>query len=373
MQKKKVLFTNYSLDIGGIEKALVNMVNNMDFSKYDVTILLQHKKGDFLKDVDKRVEIQGFNLSNNKNVLLRKAINMFKIIFTILKNVNKYDFAACYGTGYKASSLVALYASKNNATWMHSNIINYLKNKHKLEDEKLLHKKIDEFLRDIKFRKFNNYLFVSENAMNAYLSLYPEDKYKSYLCYNFVDYKKIIAMSKEKINVKKNLKKINLVNVSRHTEYDKRITRIINAVDRLKDKYDLNLYLVGDGPDHNKFVDLVKEKGLEKCVKFLGSQANPYPYYLLGDVFVLSSAFEGFPTVYTESLTLNIPIITTDVSDAWTFIDKKYGIVCSNDDDSLISALDKFITSEFKIKKPFDAREFNNMSMKVIERLIDNE
>ncbi len=371
--KKKILFTNYSLDIGGIEKALVNMVNNMDFSKYDVTVLLQHKKGDFLKDVDKRVEIQGFNLSNNKNVLLRKTINMFKIIFTILKNVNKYDFAACYGTGYKASSLVALYASKNNATWMHTNIINYLRNKHNIkEDEKKLFKKINEFLTEIKFRKFKNYLFVSKNAMEAYLSLYPEDKQKCHLCYNFVDYKKILEMSKEKINVKKEANKINLVNISRHTEYDKRITRIINAVDKLRDKYDLKLYLVGDGPDHQKFIDLVKEKTLEKQVVFLGSQSNPYPYYLLGDIFVLSSAFEGFPTVYTESLTLNVPIVTTDVSDAKSFIDKKYGIVCDNNDESLTKAIEEFISKNFKIKKSFDAEEFNSMSLKVVEGLIDN-
>lgn len=372
--KKKVLFTNYSLDIGGIERALVNMVNNMDFSKYDVTLLLQHKKGDFLKEIDERVEVKGFNLSNCKFVLFRKFINLVKIIFTILRNVNKYDFSACYGTGYKASSLVALYASKNNATWMHTNIKTYLNNKYNLRnDETKIATSVDKFLKNVKFRKFNEFLFVSNNALESYLTLYPKDKKKCHLCYNFVDYKNIIKMSKEKITEKKNIKKINLINISRHTEYDKRITRIINAVDKLKDKYDLNLYLVGDGPDHQKFIDLVKEKKLEKHVKFLGSKSNPYPYYLLGDVFVLSSAFEGFPTVYTESLTLNVPIVTTDVSDAMSFIDKKYGIVCENNDESLADALDDFISSNFKVAEPFDPKMFNDTSLKVIEGLIDNE
>lgn len=372
--KKKVLFTSYSLGIGGVEKALVNMVNNMDFSKYDVTVLLQHKKGEFIKDVDKRVELQGFNLSESKFVLYRKAINMFKIIGVILKNVNKYDFSACYGTGYKASSLVALYASKNNAIWMHTNIINFIKNKNlNINDDNIIISKVKKFLDNIKFRNFKNYMFVSKNAIDAYLSIYPEDKDKCNLCYNFVDYNNILRLSKENIGIKKNKKKINVVNISRHTEFDKKISRIITAIEKLKDKYEIILYLIGDGNDHQKYVNLVKEKGLEDCVVFLGAQSNPYPYYLLGDVFVLSSAFEGFPTVYTEALTLNIPIVTTDVSDAKTFIAKKYGIVCKNNENDLKNALEKFIIDDFKIENKFDPREFNNQSMNAIERLIDND
>ena len=46
--KKKILFTAYSLDIGGIESALVNMLKILDYSKYDVTLLLEKKEGIFI-------------------------------------------------------------------------------------------------------------------------------------------------------------------------------------------------------------------------------------------------------------------------------------------------------------------------------------
>lgn len=372
--KKKILFTSYNLCIGGIEKALVNMVNNIDFSKYDVTLLLQHKEGDFLKEVDQRVEVLGYNLSKMKFVLLRKAINLTKIIFTILKNRNKYDFAACFGTWYKASAAVALYASKNNVVWMHTNILQLIKNHIKNNEEKYdLYYESKKFLKNLLFRKFKNYLFVSNNAIESYLKLYPEDKDKCSLCYNFVDYKKIIELSKEKISYNKIKNRINIVNISRHTEYDKKISRIIKAVSQLKNKYKITLFLIGDGADHKKYIELVKEYKLENEVKFLGSQKNPFPYYLLGDVFVLSSAFEGFPTVYTEALTLDIPIVTTDVSDAQTFIQNKYGIVCKNDDDSLTEALEKMIKMDFKMKQKFDPEKFNKQSMDTIERLINND
>jgi len=299
---------------------------------------------------------------------------MFKIYHIVLKHRNKYDFAACFGTGYRASSLAAYYASKNKAIWMHTNINVYISNKYNVyNDEKNLKANIDLFLKECKFREYKNLVFVSKDARKAYLDIYPEDKEKCHLCYNFVDYQKIINMSKEKINLKKDKRKINLVHVGRHSEYEKRITRIINMVDNLKDKYKLTLYLVGDGPSHETYVNLVKEKKLEKYVEFVGAKANPYPYFLLADVLVLASAFEGFPTVYTEALTLNIPIITTDVSDAKSFVDKKYGIVCKNNEDAIIEAFEKFVETKFTIKKAFDPKEFNDQSMNVIERLINNE
>lgn len=371
--KKSVLFTNYYMEIGGIEKALVNLLNNMDFNKYDITLLLQHKCGEFLNDIDKRVEVQSFNLVKSDFVLYRKCINMFKIIFTIIRNIRKYDFAGCYGPSHKESSLVALYASKNNAIWMHTNIVNHLKNQYDVNDDFKLKRILSKYFKKTKFRKFKNLMFVSNNSMNAYLNVYPDDKDKCNICYNFIDYKNIISLSKESIDIKKNKKKVNLVNIGRHSEYEKRITRIIDMVEVLKNKYDIKFYLIGDGPDHKMYVDLVKQKKLDKYIEFLGAKNNPYPYFLLADAVVLSSAFEGFPTVYTEALTLNIPVITTDVSDAKKIIAKKYGIVCKNDDQSFIKAVEKFIIQGFEFAEPFDPQKYNKQGMSLIERLIDNE
>ena len=60
--KKKILFTAFNLDVGGVEKCLVNLVNSLDKNKYDITVYLQVKEGVFLKDVDKDVSVLGYNL-----------------------------------------------------------------------------------------------------------------------------------------------------------------------------------------------------------------------------------------------------------------------------------------------------------------------
>ena len=65
--KKKILFTAFNLDFGGVEKCLVNLVNRLDKNKYDIKILLQVKEGVFLKDVNNNIKVEGYNLSKIKN------------------------------------------------------------------------------------------------------------------------------------------------------------------------------------------------------------------------------------------------------------------------------------------------------------------
>jgi len=113
--KKKILFTTFDLNIGGIESSLVNLVNNIDYNKYDVTVMLQLKRGDLLDRINKEVKVKDYNLSKMRFSFLRKIINLFKIIKVFIENYRKYDFSACYGTGYSVSAKLAYFSSKNNA------------------------------------------------------------------------------------------------------------------------------------------------------------------------------------------------------------------------------------------------------------------
>ena len=54
---KKLLFGAYSLDIGGIEKALVILVNKLQEKGYDITLVLEKKQGIFLNEIDQKIKI----------------------------------------------------------------------------------------------------------------------------------------------------------------------------------------------------------------------------------------------------------------------------------------------------------------------------
>lgn len=368
--KKKVLFTTYDLNIGGIETCLVNLVNNFDFDKYEVSIILQKKEGELLKSLDSRVKVYDYKLSKINNNFLRKIVNLFKIIKVMITNYRKYDFSICYGYGYKPSAILALLASKKNAVWMHTNIIEFLKNKNNsLNDD--LKNQVDDFLNSVKFKKFKKYFFVSQNSIDAYLSLYPEEKDKSILCHNYVDYKKIIEKSNVMVSDNFDTTNITFINISRHTEFDKRLSRIINAVDKLKKDYKFKVIMIGDGNDHDKYINLVKEKKLDNHIIFYGKKENPFPYLKRADALILSSSFEGFPTTFTEAMTLNIPVVTTDVSDATAVIKGKYGIVVNNNDNDIYLGMKEFLENGYKIKNKFNPQKHNQDIFKKIYSVIE--
>ena len=376
--KKKILFTTFNLGIGGIEKCLVNLVNNLDKDKYDITIFLQVKEGEYLKDVDKHIKVIGYDLSHFKgkkinNKIIKLVVNIFKYIKILISNYHKYDVSIYYGTGYVPSSILALAASKNTIGWMHTNILTYMSNYEPYKNKNISDiNKAKKYMKKILFRKYKRNIFVSEDALLAYLKVYPNDKEKCNYIYNLIDYKSILEKSKD--NVKETKKKYTFLNVGRHTEFDKRISRIINATEKLaKDGYDFEVILIGDGPNHNNYKNLVKDKKLTKYIRFLGKKTNPYPYFKIADSFVLASEFEGLPTTLLEALTLNLPICTTNVSDAKKLIDKKYGIVTEKTDEALYKGMKELIKNNIKFNNKFDPKKYNNEIINKLESVIDND
>lgn len=376
--KKKILFTTFNLGIGGIEKCLVNLVNSLDKDKYDITIYLQVKEGEYLKDVDNHVKVMGYDLShiNGKkinNKVLKLFVNIFKYMRILITSFHKYDVSIYYGTGYIPSSILALTSSKKTIGWMHTNILTYMNNYIPYKDLNIsTEEKAKKFIKKIYFRKYKRNVFVSEDALSAYLKVFPSDKKSCDYIYNLIDYKRILEKSKEKIKEKHG--KYTFLNVGRHTEFDKRISRIINATELLaKEKYDFEVLLVGEGPETDNYKKLVKEKKLTKYIKFLGKKTNPYPYFKIADSFVLSSEFEGLPTTLLEALTLNLPICTTNVSDAKKLIDKKYGIVTEKNDDALYEGMKKLIDKKFEIKEDFSPKKYNDEIIKKLESVINND
>ena len=68
---KNILFSAYSLDVGGIETALVTLLKNLS-NNYNITLVLEKKQGIFLKEIPKNVNIITYKTSEIKNTIFRK-------------------------------------------------------------------------------------------------------------------------------------------------------------------------------------------------------------------------------------------------------------------------------------------------------------
>lgn len=351
--KKRILICANNLDIGGIETSLITLLHLLDPKKFDITLLLEEKKGVYLKDVPKYINIIDYNLKKDGNIIIRKITNRLKLIKTIIKYKDKFDTAINYTTYTLASSIIVRHVCKNNCLWIHTDY--YCLNANTAK----------EFFMTRKVNKFKNLVFVSQSALENYRKNMNSHN-NLICCRNYIDVDKIKKLAQEKINFTKD--DFLFINVSRHDDDAKKLGRIIKASAILKEKgYNFKCLLIGDGPDNLKYKSLTKELDLEDRVIFLGFIKNPYPYYKISDTVILSSDYEGYPVVFSEALALNKPIITTDVSDAKLIIGDKYGIIVDRDEKSIAIGMESMLNGKFKFKK-FNIDKFNK---EVLDKIND--
>lgn len=358
---KKILFCAYSLDIGGIETALITLVNELAKKKYDITLVLQKKQGIFLNEIDKNIKIVEYIPNNNKNVLIRKFFNAIKRIKFILKYKNKFDFSASFATYLIPGSFIARQASKNSSIWVHSNYMSLFDNNKN---------RFIEFWHSINIEKFKNIIFVSNDAKNVFIKEFGHLEKKCKVINNIIDYKKILKLSKEKIqDYEKVLSTI--LYVGRLTEEDKKISRIIEVTKKLKeDGIKFKVLIIGDGRDKQYYIQKVKDLNLEQNLIFLGKKKNPYPYFKISDFLILTSEYEGFPVVYNEAKILGLPILTTNVSDSNQIVGDKYGIITNKNIEDIYTNMKKMIIEGFELKQKFDVAKYNEQNIKLIEDII---
>ena len=260
---KKVLISAYSLNFGGIETALITLLKNIS-DKYDITLVLEKKEGMFLEEVPKNVNIITYKPSNNKIVLFRKMANFIKQQIFKLKYKNKFDFSASYATYSFPCSFVARTASKNSCLWVHNDFLNFYNN------DKEKYKK---FFEDLKVQDFNKIIFVSENDKDVFTKIFSQYENKCIKCNNLIDYKKILIKADEKIEdfeKEDNIK--TLINIGRHDEKQKKLSRIINACKRLNNEgYEFQFLFVGDGQDRLKYKEMAKIGSFDTQVGKTGS------------------------------------------------------------------------------------------------------
>ncbi len=357
-KKKRLLFTAHSLNVGGIETALINLVNRINLEKYQVDILLEKKEGIFLDKVKEEITVKEFKVYNNKNVIIRKILNLSKRLIYTTTDYHTYDFSCCYATYSLSGSKLAKLASINNSIYIHSNY----------EQIYAKEKEFREFFDNRDIRNFKHIIFVSNQAKDSFLKYYKDEKTKCLVLNNFINTKEIEEKKKVKIEEKKPKDKTLLMFIGRLDDTSKKLGRAIHLI---KDIKKTELWIIGDGKDKDKYQEMVKKEKLENRIKFLGAKKNPYPYMDIADYIILTSDYEGFPVTYLEAITLQKPLITTiDVSDDKINIGKDYASIISKEEQEMVKQVKEILKGNKKPKK-IDVEKLQSTRMDDFEKLFD--
>ncbi len=364
----KVLFFIHDLGQGGAEKVLVNLVNNMDKSKFDITVMSIFGGGvneQFLTPDVKYITCFKKEFRGNSHIMkLFSPEQLHKMFIN-----DTYDIEIAYLEG-PSTRIISGCPDKNTKliNWIHCT----------LDSEQSFSIGYRSFSEAVKCaEKFINTVFVSENAKDAYCKF--TEPQKGIVLYNTNDSTRILSMSTDSIDCFKS-DEFNVVAVGKIVTV-KGFNRLANVHCKLrKNGYKLHTYILGNGDlsIKNDIETKVKSENEQDTFTFLGFQANPYKFVSKADLFVCSSISEGFSTAATEALILGVPVVTTEVSGMKEMLGKnnEYGIVTANNEEALYLGIkklldDKELYNHYKKQAEIRGKNFNTtQTVKAVEDML---
>lgn len=356
-QKKKILIRIGSLRHGGAEKVLVTFLKNLPQDQYEIDLLLNLYSGKYLNEVPDWINIIYLNkgemiTTNRIQDIPKKAVRVIyqtalKKFPTLLYNGKlkgkKYDieFAAIHGM--RDEVLNSPLQSSKKIVWIH-NDLSQVKEYTETEIKK--------------FFGFDKIMVISEKIETLFLELAENEtqKQKIVKIYNPLDTEEIISKAEQTvINYEFDQKISTFISVG--TVFpQKGFDRLLKVHKKLLEQgFKHKILIVGDGYDFENIKKLKTELNVDETATMLGFTDNPYPYFNKADFFILSSRYEGFPTVLFEAITLKKKIIATEVSGVREMLnDGELGLIVENSEEGIYFGMKKALLDSQDFEKYTD-------------------
>lgn len=330
---KRILFLIHDLGHGGAEKVLVNLVNNMDRSKFDITVMALFGGGvneQFLAKHIRLIVCHKKAIRGNSHIM--KLFTPKQLYRYYIKE--RYDVVISYLEGPSARIISGCDDPDTKlVSWIHCTMHSPAQ--------------VGGGFRSVKeaeccYNRMDAMVYVAGTVRDAFMQ---NCKYQgsNHVLYNTNESENILKMSAE--NTPPPGEGFRWCGVGKVTE-NKGFDRMIRIQKRLiEDGCKTHLCILGDGPQRAELESLAKSLGVSNRVTFLGYQTNPYQYVAKCDLFVCASHSEGFSTAATEALIVGTPVCTVEVSGMKEMLgeNNEWGIVTENDEDALYQGIKKLL------------------------------
>jgi len=372
--KKKILIGTVNLDIGGIEKTLIGLLNNIDYKKYSVDLLLLKTDGVLKKEVNKNVNIitpyrSKFieRIANSKNIFNKIIKHLLFNYFTVKLwdyKSKEYDVAISYSGYYPfIDKFIGLSNSKNKLIWVHTDL------KTVYDTDRVFRIRM-KYTKN-KYNYFNKIICVSESVKESFIKFFNIEKNKVVVQWNILNIKKSEgAYPKLKGDFK-------IISVGRLID-SKRFDKLVQIHKKLrKDKLNVMTYIVGSGEEENNLRKLIKDNNIEDSFILLGYQENVIEIIKQADLFVSTSDYEGLPTVLLETLHAGVPFVAPEVAgikDVANYIAPKNSYMLTNKSiEGLYNGVLKMLKNNTKNKFKFKIETYNKKCIDSFYDIIEKQ
>lgn len=385
--KKNIIFVSIALWIGGIESALVNLLNRMDYNKYNVTCLILYNYTDMAHRIPKECNL--IIADRDKAITFKEPYKYSRLFHLLEKPQNASRFrlfiwkVLCFFFKGLEAKLYSKYIKKQmksehfDTAVIYSDVVaetavrgisadKFLMFYHHGAMRKVYHDKYG-------YKKSSKIITVSHSQAEALRDFRHQYKNKIIAINNIIDVDDIKERSKENINIEFPKDKFNIVSCGRLSP-EKGMDLAIEACKILIDKGYTNFkwWVVGGGPIENDLAQQIEKFGVENHIQLLGMQSNPYPYIAKSDLLVQPSRFEGHSVAIMEAKILGTPIVATKAAAKEQIQHRVNGVLCDTTAESIANAIEKVLTDKELLEKITDAiskEDFYKRNDEIIKKL----
>ena len=369
-EKIKVLFRHRSMEMGGVEKVILSLLNNLNKEKFEMTLQVSLYQGElrdkvpsdirYIKNNKGKEDFSRQSLTRTFQLLVRnlkvRLFNLFPSISDKIYLKEKFDIEIA--TSYTDFEFVLNSSNKfsKKIGWFHSDIT-FPK----------LQPAVPKILNQIP--KFDYFIFGSQQTKDIFTQTYPNFKLpENQVILNAIPIEEIKQKAVEFVP-DFGTKDPVFVSVGRlHSR--KGYHKLIEAHSKLiKDGFAHKIIIIGDGEERENLENLAKMYGVQHSFVLLGSLLNPYPYVKNADFFVMPSESEGWPLIIADTLILQKPILSTAVGGIPEMIRHlENGYLINYDTDEMYNAMKEFLSNTNiieKIKKGLEnsEKQFDNQKI----------
>ncbi|MBO1222057.1 glycosyltransferase [Staphylococcus nepalensis] len=414
-RKERLLIYPGGMKPNGITTSMMNLLENVDYDRYDITIYLGFNRNkdvvDNLKSLNENVRVilrKGPLLATTmeyyRNLLVRNRGIKSKIEEKIYPNeLYEREFRKVFGnsefdvvidfSGYAMfwSELLLASNAKRKLIYLHSDMKMDMERKvngvrphyTNLKGVMSLYPYYDKLVSVSEVTKQENIKKIATrktiNKFNASMNTINLDR-----IYNSINEDNDIFMKNgERVIVREQDKQITSVPFHKN-DYkvmtmgrlspEKGFDNLIKAFSGIVEANpNARLYILGDGPLKYQLNKLIESLNLSEHVFLMGQKRNPFNIMKDCELFVLPSYYEGQSMVLLEALTVGIDILASDIPANQYVLDYgKYGMLSFNDSESLQASIQQFISGETPDYAKFDPELYNKEAVEQFYHLLDD-
>ncbi|WP_226667499.1 glycosyltransferase [Metabacillus litoralis] len=338
--KKDILISVFDMEIGGIERSLINMLESFDYENYNVDLFICEHKGDLMNQIPSKVnllpQIDKYSVFRRPIIQCIKeghySTSLIRLVSKCIAGIRAKSQNFEEGSGYIQMQLVQKYSTyflpklkkkydvAISYAWPHDIVANNVDAEKKIawihtDYSKL---EIDNNLDQSVWKTYDHIVSISEECTKSFLIKYPSLEEKVILLENITSPSYIKNMSQNHIPYKDlDIENFNILTVGR-LSYVKGFDMAVKALRALHNKGFNNIkwFVIGYGGYESELKELISRNDLEESFILLGKKINPYPYMEACDLYVQPSRYEGKAVTVTEAKILGKPIMITDYNTA---------------------------------------------------------